>query len=46
MYACIAYTDNEDEHLTNNSMQFHGHMGFRLIGTFKSAVTSSTSGMI
>ena len=35
MYACIAYTDNEDEHLTNNSMQFHEHMGFRLIGTFK-----------
>ena len=35
MYACIAYTDNEDGHLTNNSMQFHEHMGFRLIGTFK-----------
>ena len=35
MYACIAYTDNVDEHLTNNSMQFHEHMGFRLIGTFK-----------
>ena len=29
MYACIAYTDNEDGHLTNNSMQFHEHMGFR-----------------
>lgn len=36
MYKFIRkYTDNEDEHLTNNSMQFHEHMGFRLIGTFK-----------
>ena len=43
MYACIAYTDNEDGHLTNNSMQFHEHMGFRLMQHYqKSAVTSST----
>jgi phosphinothricin acetyltransferase len=33
--ACIAYTDTEDEHLTNNSMQFHEHMGYRLVGKFR-----------
>ena len=30
--ACIAYTTVEDEHLTNNSVQFHEHMGYRLVG--------------
>lgn len=34
MNACIAYTDYEDEHLTNKSMEFHEHMGYRLVGTF------------
>lgn len=32
--ACIAYTENEDEYLNNNSMQFHEHMGYRLVGKF------------
>ena len=32
--ACIAYTDEEDEHLTNASMKFHQHMGYQLVGTF------------
>ena len=32
--ACIAYTENEDEYLNNNSMQFHSHMGYRLVGRF------------
>lgn len=32
--ACIAYTEQEDEHLTNASMEFHSHMGYRLVGTF------------
>jgi len=32
--ACIAYTEKEDEYLNNNSMQFHEHMGYRLVGTF------------
>jgi phosphinothricin acetyltransferase len=32
--ACIAYIEQEDEYLTNNSMQFHAHMGYRLVGTF------------
>ena len=34
-YACIAYTENEDETLTNASMRFHGRMGYRLCGTFR-----------
>ena len=32
--ACIATCDREDEHLNNNSMQFHDHMGYRLVGQF------------
>lgn len=34
MNSCIAYTDCEDEHLTNASMHFHEHMGFQLVGKF------------
>ena len=34
MYACIAYTDWEDAHLTNNSMHFHAHMGYELTAKF------------
>ena len=35
--ACIGTVDNgsEDEHLTNNSAEFHAHMGYRLVGEFK-----------
>ncbi len=32
--ACIGYTETEDEHLTNNSMEFHTHMGYTLVGRF------------
>lgn len=32
--ACIAYTENEDEYLNNNSMEFHEHMGYSLVGRF------------
>lgn len=35
MYACIAVTQEEDEHLTNTSFEFHKKTGFELIGTFK-----------
>ena len=35
LYACIAYTKQEDEHLTNDSMHFHEHLGYELVGTFK-----------
>ena len=33
--ACIAYTDIEDEHLTNDSMRFHRHMGYTMVGKFE-----------
>lgn len=32
--ACIAYTEEEDSYLTNDSMYFHEHLGYQLIGTF------------
>lgn len=35
MYACIAYPEVEDEHLTRNSAEFHAHLGYRMIGEFK-----------
>lgn len=35
LYACIAYTDNEDEYLTNGSMYFHEHLGFKTVGMFR-----------
>ena len=34
MNACIGYPETEDEHLTLNSVQFHEHMGYRMVGTF------------
>ena len=34
MYACIAYTDWEDAHLTNNSMHFHARRGYELTAKF------------
>lgn len=34
-YACISYTDTEDETLTNASMRFHRRMGYQLCGTFR-----------
>ena len=34
MYACIAYTDRPDEHLTSNSPDFHAHIGYQLTATF------------
>ena len=33
--ACIAVTEGEDPYLTNNSMEFHSHMGYRLVGRFQ-----------
>lgn len=35
MEACIATTDVEDEHLTNDSWRFHERMGYRLVGEFR-----------
>lgn len=34
LYACIAYTQTADAHLTNDSAAFHEHMGYRMIGVF------------
>lgn len=35
LYACIAYPETEDEYLTKNSVEFHEHLGYRLIGEFR-----------
>lgn len=32
--ACIAYTKEPDAHLTNDSMGFHEHLGYKMVGTF------------
>lgn len=32
--ACIGYPEIEDEYLTKNSVQFHGHLGYRTVGEF------------
>ncbi len=32
--ACIAYTSDADEYLTNDSMLFHRKLGYELVGTF------------
>ena len=32
--ACIACPEVEDEYLTNNSVEFHAHMGYRMVGRF------------
>ncbi len=34
-YACISWTDAEDETLTHASARFHERMGYRLCGTFR-----------
>lgn len=35
LYACIAYTEHEDEYLTNDSVRFHERLGYTLCGTFR-----------
>ena len=36
LYACIGIpNDEDDEFLTRNSEQFHKHMGFKTVGTFR-----------
>lgn len=34
LYACIGYPEKEDEYLTENSAQFHEHLGYRMAGRF------------
>lgn len=33
--ACIAYPEIEDEYLTQNSVQFHAHLGYAIVGRFR-----------
>lgn len=35
MNACIGYPETEDEYLTKNSAEFHGHLGYRMAGEFR-----------
>lgn len=35
LYACIAYPEKDDEYLTQNSAQFHEHLGFKIVGKFQ-----------
>lgn len=35
LYACIAYTEVEDEYLTQASVRFHQRMGYRMVGRFR-----------
>ncbi len=35
MYASIACADGEDPYVSNNSLDFHAHMGFRPVGIFR-----------
>lgn len=32
--ACIAYTDEPDKYITNDSLSFHEHMGYKMVGRF------------
>lgn len=32
--ACIAYSDTEDTYLTKDSVAFHSHLGYNLVGRF------------
>jgi phosphinothricin acetyltransferase len=34
LYACIGVTEIEDEYLTNNSRDFHSHIGYKTVGVF------------
>lgn len=35
LYACIGSPRTEDPYLTDNSVRFHAHMGYRMVGTFE-----------
>lgn len=35
LYACIAVPEQNDEYLTHNSEEFHAHLGFATVGTFR-----------
>lgn len=33
--ACIAFPEEADEYLTQDSVRFHAHLGYRTVGTFR-----------
>lgn len=33
--ACIAVPEMEDEYLTRNSVEYHTHIGYRMVGEFE-----------
>lgn len=35
LYACIGYTETADEYLNKNSAEFHAHLGYATVGTFR-----------
>lgn len=35
LYACIGVTEKQDEYLTNNSRDFHSHIGYKTVGVFE-----------
>lgn len=35
LYACIASPETEDEYLTRDSIRFHEHLGYRMVGEFR-----------
>ena len=37
LYACITYTEREDEYLPKTSPQFHEHMGYKKIGSHENS---------
>ena len=34
LYACIASPDNEDKYVTKESINFHHHLGYQIVGEF------------
>jgi|GEM_PF-680130 phosphinothricin acetyltransferase len=35
LYACVTSIEKDDEYLTKNSVKFHEHLGYKLIGKFE-----------
>lgn len=44
--ACISCPEREDEYLTKNSLQFHAHLGYSMVGEFHNAVINLEDGTI
>lgn len=35
LYACAGFPEKKDEYLTANSVEFHAHLGYRMVGMFR-----------